>query len=91
MTTTMDSLAAAVGASADEAKRIGEMADYADTGASRNKPFFSASGGDGDLFMRVVKAMYTDDEAVREAARRVVGAFPPSEHPPDFRDQIQWT
>ena len=29
--------------------------------------------------------MYTDDGAVREAARRIVGMFPPGEQPPDFR------
>ena len=41
--------------------------------------------GDGEIYARVVRAMYTDDQVVREAARRVVGAFPPGEQPPDFR------
>ena len=79
----MDSLAEAVGASADEANRIKEIADAGDAG-SRKKPFFKTSG-DGEIFARVVRAMYTDDETVREAARRVVSAFPPGEQPPDFR------
>ena len=79
----MDSLAEAVGASADEAIRIKEIADAGDAG-SRKKPFFKTSG-DGEIFARVVRAMYTDDETVREAARRVVSAFPPGEQPPDFR------
>ena len=82
----MNIIAAAVGASADEAKRIREMADAAEAGSSgtRKKPFFRESG-DGEIFARVVRAMYTDDEAVREAARRLVAAFPPGEQPPDFK------
>ena len=43
------------------------------------------TSGDGEIYARVVRAMYTDDQVVREAARRVVGAFPPGEQPPDFR------
>ena len=43
------------------------------------------TSGDGEIYARVVRAMYTDDQVVREAARRVVAAFPPGEQPPDFR------
>ena len=74
----LDSLAAAVGASADDAKRIREMADAA------NRPQFRSSG-DGEIYAGIVRAMFTDVAAVREAARDVVAMYPPGEQPPDFR------
>ena len=74
----LDSLAAAVGATADDAKRIKEMADAA------NRPTFRSSG-DGAIYARIVRAMFTDVAAVREVARDVVALYPPDEQPPDFR------